>query len=458
MPDGHQAPFYALRYDKDGVSTSPLTSDHMISALRDGAFTDVFLFSHGWNNDWDAALEAYQGFIRQFQRVRATYAVEVGRDYRPLLCGVFWPATALVMPWERGPDLAALDDDPESERALRRAIDGLAQAAAPGDRARYYLLMEKPELSKQEGDELVGMLAPVFAAGDGEVDDGGQAARDGTDVVNAWAMLQSAAQPKPSISADPFDIRSPAAGRQPSHATAPGTPQAAGLLDRLDPRMLVRALTVYQMKDRAGLVGSRGVGTLLRAALTAAPHARFHLIGHSYGARVLLNAVSRPEDGELPRPVDSLLLLQAAVNHQCFSAQLADPPHAAGGYRSALSQVRLPILSTFSAHDIPLHEVFHLAVRRGKDLGDIGVAADPDEPPSKYAALGGYGPRGAELDWRATDTKLPLGASATETDFYDVGPGAPRVWALNGRASIRGHGDVVTPTTAWALLSLVRGS
>lgn len=119
MPDGHQAPFYALRYDKDGV-TSPLTSDHMISALRDGAFTDVFLFSHGWNNDWDAALGAYQGFIRQFQRVRATYAVEVGRDYRPLLCGVFWPATALVMPWERGPDLAALDDDPESERALRR--------------------------------------------------------------------------------------------------------------------------------------------------------------------------------------------------------------------------------------------------------------------------------------------------------------------------------------------------
>ena len=459
-PDGHQAPFYAVQFDKDGLSKSPLTNAHLVQTLRDGDFTDVFVFCHGWNNDWDTALARYRAFITEFQDIRAERHVDLGRDYRPLLCGVFWPSTALVMPWEQGPDLAALADpgaepDEPGERAFHEAVDGFADLVDPASRERYYELVERPELSPAEGTELVTLLTAVYREGDGEVDDPATAGRDTTDVVNAWITMEEAAQPAPDIPADPFAFGTPAVpGAAPG---APGAPEAAGFLDKLNPRNLVRGLTVYQMKDRAGLIGARGVGPLLRAAMTAGETARFHLVGHSYGARVLLNAVARPTGGALPRAVDSLLLLQPAVNHLCFSARLPDPPHGAGGYRAALEGVRQPILTTYSEHDVPLHDTFHLALRRGKDLGEVEVAAE-GEPPSKYAALGGYGPRGEDLSWRSMNTRLPANTPARDDDFYDLGPTAPRVWALNGRLSIQGHGDVVSPTTAWALLSLVRSS
>ena len=44
--------------------------------------------------------------------------------------------------------------------------------------------------------------------------------------------------------------------------------------------------------------------------------------------------------------------------------------------RSVLDKVERPILSTFSRHDLPLHEVFHLAVR-GSSLGEPFGCAGP---------------------------------------------------------------------------------
>ena len=62
----------------------------------------------------------------------------------------------------------------------------------------------------------------------------------------------------------------------PGGAAAPG---AAGGAQSLDPRQVIRVLTVYQMKDRAGVVGAFGVSELLRDLLNAST-ARVHAIGH----------------------------------------------------------------------------------------------------------------------------------------------------------------------------------
>jgi hypothetical protein len=103
--------------------------------------------------------------------------------------------------------------------------------------------------------------------------------------------------------------------------------------------------------------------------------------------------------------------------------------------------VQLPILSTFSAHDFPLTRTFHLALRRGQDLGEVEIAAS--EPPSEYAALGGYGARGYD-GARAVDIMDPV-------DGYQLGAGAPELWAIDATRTIKGHGDVVNASTAWAL-------
>jgi pimeloyl-ACP methyl ester carboxylesterase len=231
-------------------------------------------------------------------------------------------------------------------------------------------------------------------------------------------------------------------------------PASAGALSFLDPRAIVRLATVLQMKDRAGTVGAVGVGPLLRDLLAAGEGtARVHLVGHSYGGKVVLAALCHQP---LPRPVNSLLLLQPAVSYLCFAAAVPDLGRP-GGYRTALERVELPIMTTFSARDFPLTRVFHLAVRRWSDLGEGPVAAPAREPglpraalaPNRYAALGGYGPGGCSA---GECSEIAMRAPG---EHYDLGPDQPRLLALRGDDYIADHGDVGIPATWWALLNQV---
>ena len=102
-------------------------------------------------------------------------------------------------------------------------------------------------------------------------------------------------------------------------------------------------------------------------------------------------------------------------------------------------------MTTFSPNDFPLTKVFHWAVRRPSDLGEAVIAG---APPSRYAALGGYGPQGAELD---TET-LSVRQMPQRYGFAETGK---RIVAIDGDGLIKGHGDVTNPVTAWALLNQV---
>jgi pimeloyl-ACP methyl ester carboxylesterase len=213
-------------------------------------------------------------------------------------------------------------------------------------------------------------------------------------------------------------------------------------------RNLLRMGTVWKMKDRAGTVGGLGVSALVTGIL-ADTGARLHLIGHSFGARVVLSALAmRP----VSRPARSVLLLQPAVNRWCFAPEVPGLAHG-GGYHPVLDRVELPILSTMSTHDFPLHEVFHLALR-GSNLGEPKVAAIGDF--ERYGALGGYGPAGLG----AATRRVPVVAPGTT---YDLS-GDVRVIALDGsgdlggKPAIGGHGDVISPCTWWALHVLAGSS
>jgi hypothetical protein len=145
--------------------------------------------------------------------------------------------------------------------------------------------------------------------------------------------------------------------------------------------------------------------------------------------------------GAVPRRVHSLLLLQPAVSHLCFADQVPGTTRT-GGYRMVLDRVARPILSTFSAHDVPLTKIFHVALRRDADLGEAQIAAG--EPPSVYAALGGFGPRrSGEQLIDILDAPQP----------YDLGSGA-RIYGIRGTRTIAGHGAISNESTWWALYTL----
>jgi hypothetical protein len=98
-----------------------------------------------------------------------------------------------------------------------------------------------------------------------------------------------------------------------------------------------------------------------------------------------------------------------------------------------------------------LTQVFHLAVRRDRDLGQPQIAGPSPlpQPPSLYAALGGFGPAGL------SDAELLVLNIQSPAKRYALGNPSPKVCALNADEAIRGHGEVSIPETWWTLFQQV---
>jgi hypothetical protein len=429
------ADFYLLRYANDGRLLSPQTEQ----MLKDGlaGISDVFLFSHGWNNTFADAARSYRDFISGFMKQRADLGIPIRAGYKPLLIGVIWPSTSFLMPWEDGPQIAADTsiEAPRTEEMLRL----LTASLDPGADARLAELVDgsttlTATAAREAADIILDGLRPH-----NDPDDGSPAPT-ANELIDAWAALEG----RSSETTDPDDFGGV------GDTEIASEPAAASGFGVLDPRNLLRIGTVWLMKDRAGKVGAHGVGPLVRYILDNTS-ARLHLIGHSFGARVVLSslAVGTPQ----VRAARSMLLLQPAVNRWCFADDVAGTRRQ-GGYHPILSRVELPVLSTFSKFDRPLRQAFHLAVR-GSSLGEPEIAAVGDTV--RYGALGGYGPAG-------------LGGSAEEQPALAEGAGpyqftpGKRVIAinggvgLNGKPAINGHSDINNTTTWWLLHCLVNAT
>lgn len=453
--EGARMPTWLLRFDKHGACTSPATREKLLQTLRDAPPSDLIFFSHGWNNDFDEAAEMYARFLRQFETHTAAHPVvrPNGVPFAPLFIGVVWPS--IWLSFDSGPQIAAAIEPPASDSPVVQALtDRLAGLGADASIERVYALLAMPRLDEAQARELTTLLEPAFGTMHDEETGGGARGTSADELLSMWRGMQQAhdgaSTPTPSLDdwgVPPADVAvSPGVGVTPV--------QTAGLVSFLDPRNALRLFSVYQMKDRADLVGVRGVAPLLREVLQAAPAAGVHAVGHSYGCKVMLSAICAP--APLPRPLSSLLLLQPAVSHLSFADDIPRIGRP-GGYRASLTpdRVRPPILSTYSRDDFALHETFHLALRRDSDLGEqlIEMAAGDEgtsagKPPSNFAALGGYGPRRAGQ--RLID---PMPAAGAPYPGFD--PAHPIVGLDGSQGLIGGHGDVTTPATAWALHRLV---
>lgn len=427
---GPPIPYYIVTFDKNGRCDSPQTRAHLVEHAR--GYSDIFLFSHGWNNDWATATGRYESFIDGFMKMRQAQNVAAPPGYKPLLVGIFWPSAVLVAGSEQAPAIAGSGADPAMDAAVadeRAAVREIADRLAAADVERFYDLAQRDALTSEEALELARILRPIYQEGEDELS---SAAPTAEEMVAGWR----AASPPPEAEGDPEDFGT-------ANASTTGGPEAAGFFGKIRDlgRNAIRGTTVWMMKDRAGTVGAKGVGPLLSDLLDKSP-ARIHLIGHSYGGKVVLSALCAPD--HLSRKVDSVLLLQPAVSHLCF-ADSVPVRNVPGGYRAALDRVEQPIFTTFSRRDAPLTKAFHLSVVRPSDLGEIKIAAAGD-PPNWFAALGGFGPRRAGE--KLIDMVLP--PTAYQLD------GTTRIYGLRGDDTISGHGDISNPSTWWALHSMLR--
>lgn len=431
--EGVDAETWLIRFDEGGACTSPRIRAALVERIRRSPDAPVILLAHGWNNDFPAAVSLYQRFLRVFEAVRA----QSGPAPSPLVVGIMWPS--LWFPSDDGPRIAADAGPLRDDALLTGVLAGLRNELPAGtDLARLYELLDADVLSLDETRELAALIKPVLRASSDGAEEAGASENA---ILRTLRGLQDRFDGAGDVDWDNFGTVDRI---DPSGGAGASQPAAAGVLDYLDPRWALRLASLYIMKDRAGAVGTKGVAPLLRDILQTS-HGPVYAVGHSFGAKVVLSAAAAP--GVTSRKLAGMLLLQPAVSHLCF-AEMVPGREGPGGYRIVLDRIQGPIATTFSAHDFPLHEIYHHALLRRADLGEPLVAS-AGIPPSAYAALGGYGPRGA-----GEQLIDPIPGPGTPIAVQD----GVRVIGLDGSSGglISGHGDVANERTAWALAELLR--
>lgn len=431
--NGMLVPWYIMPFDKRGQNKAPRTTAHLLNELATQAYTHVFFFSHGWNNDWSVATGRYKQFATGLVAQRAELNLPLPASYKPVMVGIQWPSTSLVLPWEKGPVIAATQDEASRDVLsddTNHSIDLIAEELAQADLPRFYELVNAEGLERGESLELANLLIGISGQ-----DEEPSANPSPAELAESWWQSEAMLSPVDSHAGGDSDFGTVSGG---------GAPEVAGLLSKLDPRHALRMLTVWKMKDRAGVVGAAGVSQLLKEIL-ARSNAAVHLIGHSYGCKVVLSALV---GSDLPRPVESALLLQPAFSQRAFAAD-ATGNGQEGGYRRTFAQIRQPIISTYSRHDFALREAFHLAVRRRSDIGELAAAAN--ESPSRFAALGGYGPWGLDNSELVSVSSKDPGQAYSELQAEGV-----QIIGLDSSVHIDGHGDIANAGTYWALHEQLR--
>lgn len=429
---------WLLRFDKQGACVSPRNRAALLQKLAADPDRPVILFSHGWNNEYADATDRYAKLLQNLEHHWAQHGPLPGA--KPLFIGIIWPSTWFS--FDAGPGIASMHGvEVAREIGLR---EDLAQQLSNSERERFYLLLDQPLIPASQAAELAVLTAKAVKA---EIQGAGSEAVEekapgDQDVLKAMQALQAFAQPAPNTGGDGL----PEGGL----VNAGGPPELghAGALSFLDPRGALRVASVYQMKDRAGVVGANGVARLVEDVL--AKSKTLHLVGHSFGAKVVLSAMAAANTRNKAK---TALLLQPAISYLCFAKMLPDRDEP-GGYHGVPGKVEKSIAITCSAWDVALHKLFHNILRRSEDLGDVKIAGPASlgvgEPPSKYAALGGYGPGGVATAVRKDEMPLP------GTRVPEFSTNAMLAFDGTKEKRIDAHGNVSTPFTAWLLYEQMR--
>ena len=403
--------------------------------MHAGDPADVLVFVHGWNNDMDEA-RAWYGELAGHVRTVLSQRPPGGLGARRfVILGVLWPSKkfadrALIAGGAAGMGGAVADAELAGRLdELRDAFDAPdAEQRLKDAKALVDRLEDSPKARDDFVDLVRGALPPT--AGKDADDFAGQfwdeAGRDVLELLKA-----------------PVLVSAPGAGN--GGATSVGDEgSAAGFSLSLSgikaaAERFLNLTTYYQMKDRAGLVGARGLNPLLRELRADRKDTRIHLVGHSFGGR-LVTAATVGEPGDEPVGLDTVSLLQAAFSHFGFASHYEGDKD--GFFRRMVTDdmVRGPVIITHSVHDTAVGYAYPLASRlAGQNAAGLGDAGD---------RFGGIGRNGAQKTPEAIN--LQLQEAGKEYAFA-----SPSVINLNADKVISDHSDIRNEPLAFAVLSAV---
>lgn len=417
-------PYLAVHFDKNGRTTSD------VSALP--TTSDVLLISHGWNNDDHEAQTLYNELLGNIEKLRGNELPD-GRALSVI--GIFWPSKRFRFADHgkdaRGPAAGTGSNNPAGEGQVQEALSNLRKAFQDEGTDKQVMVDEIVRLTANRHDE--------------------DASDNGTELVNKLRQLLSDTEPSrfdwsrefmsagdaSSVFKKAADVPSLAKPQAATDGPAAGIRDVLGGIDNGFENLL-NLTSYYKMKARAGMVGKEGVAPLIDVIATAGPVKYIHLVGHSFGARLVTAAAMTSTTGKLY----SMSLLQAAFSHHGFGEVDQTGKYPPGYFRSVIEQrrVRGPILVTYSEHDRAVGKAYAIASRMSGDTSaDLGGKTD---------LYGGMGANGA---LRVGDAFLnpamsSLGAANSPYSFV-----AGRVHNIRSDIYISDHSDVRNPEVAWAV-------
>lgn len=450
-------PYFEIEFNKDGEVHDPGQVKALKAALKPGDPTDLLVISHGWNNDMAEARELYKGFLASFRkRLDAGFPGVQGRKFAVL--AVLWPSKKFaekefIPSGAAGtsaiPDKLILEELDSLKGAFGATAAESAGADAALDKAKS--LVPKLENSPAARKEFADLVRSVVSSGSGTPADGADAAPeffklDGEEVMKRLEKPAPIAAPaKPAGSAAGVGGAASGPGMGGPGAGQGGAAFIGTLFSGIKSAAmkLLNLTTYYQMKNRAGVVGAKGLSPILRGIRGQFSNTKVHCIGHSFGGRLVTSAAHSLGKSDLhpaATNIDSLSLLQAAFSHYGFAEKWDGKGN--GAFRAVLTGklVKGPIILTCTPNDKAVGLAYPIA-----SLTAGQVAAGLGDKNDKY---GGIGRNGAQKTPEAVDLKLlPVGKA------YEIQAG--KIHNLQADAFVKNHSDIAGEEVAYAVLAAI---
>ncbi|WP_189708370.1 serine-threonine protein kinase [Streptomyces anandii] len=346
------APYWELTFDADGDVDGP-ERDRLLAQVTARGVRDLIVFAHGWNNDRSGATALYSHFFAPVPRLAP--AARIG------YVGVVWPSMRFCdEPIPDFPRSTAAPEpvptpvlDKDTRHALLETFPGRATVV---DRIAR-LLDERPGGEDGGGLEEFGRLVRLLVE---EVPPGPQA------LFSADTEAEGVPEGEPEMFARPAREVCGEFAQAVARLRTPDGQESFSLPNPWDgAKELLRQATYYAMKRRAGTVGERGLGPVVGRLARTAPALRVHLVGHSFGGRLVSFALRGLPEGV--RAVKSVTLLQGAFSHYAFAARVPGDPHAGGVLQGQEGRVDGPLVCCYSRYDSALGTLYPLASRMADD-------------------------------------------------------------------------------------------
>jgi hypothetical protein len=380
--------YLRLEFDKSGkvLGGSPPAWPKGIS--------DLIVVSHGWHMNAAASQTLYEQLIGNLVKVAGNAWQAAGRQVG--VAGIFWPAdkfrddlgmvtvpvtggTAASVGGELGDDalkaqardMAGLFgiQDLELETMALLAKGGGGDADRLAERLRQAVAGPVDEQTRRDHDEL--MTLP------------------GREILD---FLKVQKMPEPLTGLPVSGGSAAAMGSAGAASQASG--QALGFFSGAAAGVakLLNQFAYFELKKRAGLVGN-SLGALLDSD-DGLEGVMLHLVGHSFGARLVTSAVK----AMTARKAESLTLLQGAFSHNAFAASIKYDliGSIVGSFRDVIGSKKVngPIAITHTWNDWAVGVAYPTASRVSADVASAFVTDAFGGTRDPFGGMGSNGARG----------------------------------------------------------------